>query len=295
MGRRGERVVQRQALELGLLRLALGDVAQDRDADPFLVDPDPAERGLDREVAPVLVRAAQLAAAAGLRQSLEREAVLVGQQGRDRAADRSRSAGAPKIRSAARLQDRTVPPSAKVTMASKLLSTSWRIMSSLAGSAPIWPTRAPAWRSTRCSIATLKASSSPSSGAAVSTTSAAIGCRTIAATRITALLPPSSTRPCRHGRPHEQGPTSSVSSAEGEDDRGAVEAAQRAILDQGLERERLQQRPRQRPVARHAAPVAELDRRGADQDRLAGDRGGIEPAGEHVDEAERAGSWSGRC
>ena len=38
VGQGGQRVVQGQALELGLLRLALGDVAQDRDAEPFLVD-----------------------------------------------------------------------------------------------------------------------------------------------------------------------------------------------------------------------------------------------------------------
>ena len=87
VGQGGERVVQREALELGLLRLAFGDVAQDRDAEPFLVDPDPAERGLDREVAPVWCAPRSSWLLLGLRQSLEREAVVVGQQGRDRAAD----------------------------------------------------------------------------------------------------------------------------------------------------------------------------------------------------------------
>ena len=70
-------------------------------------------------------------------------------------------AGTPKIRSAARLYDRTRPSAPKVTIASKLLSTSWRIMPSLAGKAPIWPTRARAWYSTRPSVAVPNASTRP--------------------------------------------------------------------------------------------------------------------------------------
>ena len=128
--------MQRQPLERRLLRLALGDVAQDRDAEPLLVDLDATEAGLDREAAPRVVAAAQLAAAADLGQRLERQAVVGGQQLRERAAHDRAGAGAPKMRSAARLQDRTMPLPPKVTMASKLLSTSWRIMSSLAGRAP---------------------------------------------------------------------------------------------------------------------------------------------------------------
>ena len=49
IGQPGQRVVQRHALELGFLQLAFGDIAQDRDADPFLVDLHAAEGGLDRE------------------------------------------------------------------------------------------------------------------------------------------------------------------------------------------------------------------------------------------------------
>jgi hypothetical protein len=53
-----------------------------------------------------------------------------------------------------------------------------------------------------------------------------------------------------------------------------------------LEGERLDDRSRQGPVTRHADPVAKLDRGGADQHALAGDRGGIEAAAQQIDEAQ---------
>ena len=103
---------------------------------------------------------------------------------------------------------------------------------------------------------------------------------------IDSTQPPSSRSARRQGRRPKAGPITRISSA-------APSAAGQpwtrysvASLRDGLERERLDQRAGQRPVARHAAPVAELDRHRADQDRFACDRGRVEPAIENVDVAQ---------
>ena len=87
IGQPGERVVQRHALELGFLQLAFGDIAQDRDADPFLVDLHAAEGGLDREGPPGAVPGFKLLNAARLSEDLERAVLLIRQQRTERPAD----------------------------------------------------------------------------------------------------------------------------------------------------------------------------------------------------------------
>ena len=68
IGQPGQRVVQRHALELGFLELAFGDIAQDRDTDPFFVDLHAAEGGLDREGPPGAMPCFELVNAARLRE-----------------------------------------------------------------------------------------------------------------------------------------------------------------------------------------------------------------------------------
>jgi hypothetical protein len=156
-------------------------------------------------------------------------------------------------------------------------------MWSVAGRVPIWPTSTRAWCSTRPSVATPNARTRPIRPALVSRATAPNSCRPVASAAIASSEPASSSSARRQGRLPKAGPVARISSAA---PRPALKGIPRPSLRDGLDRQRLDQRARQRAVARHAAPVAELDRYRADQDRFARDRGRIEPAIENVDVAQ---------
>ena len=267
----GQGVVQGHALQLGMLRLALRDVAQHRDADPARVDLHAAQRDVDRNAAAVVAQRHELARAAVLRPRGERPMMLVRQQPGHGLADQlgrrppehALGGAVAGEHGTTRLEGHDRIEAAVDQLAGHPVVDRQR------GRLPARPPR-PALRLAQHRAGERQHQPEPGGG----------GVEHDRRPRLQQHRkadqgrdrPGEQREPARPGEAHEQRPEQHHEQRAAERDRPAADMAERPVLAQGLEGERLDDRSRQGPVTRHAEPVAELDRGGADQHPLAGDQ-----------------------